>query len=118
MMQNHRRRSDPAPVDRAFPGRLLRWAVNVWLVYHIAAIIIAPAAVAPSSGLIQSAWGFFQPYLQLLYLEQRLSFLRTRAGRKHAAGIQGRTRRRDRRRRADSQPRRSSLACCITGTSC
>jgi hypothetical protein len=53
---------------------LLRWAINVWLLYHLSAIVIAPAAVAPSSGLIESAWSFFQPYLQLLYLNNGYHF--------------------------------------------
>jgi len=53
---------------------MLRWAVNIWLVFHISAIIIAPASVAPSSDLIQAAWGVFQPYLQLLYLNHGYHF--------------------------------------------
>jgi hypothetical protein len=58
--------------DRRF--RRLRWAVNVWLVFHIAAIIIAPSSVAPSSQLVQDAWGLFQPYLQLLFLNHGYHF--------------------------------------------
>ena len=46
----------------------MRWAVNLWLVFHILAIIIAPASVDPSSDLVRSAWTLFQPYLQVLYL--------------------------------------------------
>jgi hypothetical protein len=48
--------------------KLVRWAIKIWLVFHLGAIVIAPAAVAPSSGLIESVWSFFQPYLQLLNL--------------------------------------------------
>jgi hypothetical protein len=54
--------------------RLLIWAVNVWLVYHISAIIIAPAAVAPSSPLIQAVWRVFHPYLDLLFLNHGYHF--------------------------------------------
>jgi hypothetical protein len=54
--------------------RLLRWAVNLWLVFHIVAIIVAPASVAPSSRLAQSAWELFQPYLQVLYLNNGYHF--------------------------------------------
>src|SRR5207244_10382864 len=45
--------------------RLPRGIISVWLAFHLAAIIIAPAAVAPSSGLIREAWGLFQPYLEV-----------------------------------------------------
>jgi hypothetical protein len=71
---HHPASSVPPAENRGSKTRLLRWAVNLWLVFHISAIIIAPASVAPSSGLIQSAWGFFQPYLQLLYLNNGYHF--------------------------------------------
>lgn len=48
--------------------RLLIYLVNAWLVFHLAAIFIAPASVSPSSGLAQAAWRVARPYLQLLYL--------------------------------------------------
>jgi hypothetical protein len=74
----NRRTEQPEPSGAPESGgrrqTLLRWAINLWLVFHLAAIAIAPAAVAPSSGLIQSAWGFFQPYLQLLYLNNGYHF--------------------------------------------
>jgi hypothetical protein len=54
--------------------KALRWAVNAWLVYHLAAIIIAPASVSPSSALLQSAWRVFHTYLQLLYLNNGYHF--------------------------------------------
>ena len=60
--------SDPAAFPRRTGLRLMRWAVNLWLVFHILAIIIAPASVDPSSDLVRSAWTLFQPYLQVLYL--------------------------------------------------
>jgi len=59
---------------------MLRWAVNVWLVFHVSAIIIAPASVAPSSDLIQAGWGVFQPYLQLLYLNHGYHFFAPEPG--------------------------------------
>ncbi len=52
-------------------ARFRRWAfraVNAWLVFHLAAIVIAPASVSPSSSLAQSAWQVARPYLQFLYL--------------------------------------------------
>ena len=54
--------------------RVLRWAVNCWLVFHLSAIIIAPASVAPSSELIESAWTVFQPYLEFMYLNHGYHF--------------------------------------------
>jgi hypothetical protein len=54
--------------------KVLRWAVNCWLVFHLSAIIIAPAAVAPTSELIEAAWRVFQPYLQLMYLNHGYHF--------------------------------------------
>jgi hypothetical protein len=43
-------------------------------VFHILAIVVAPASVAPSSSLIQSAWLLFQPYLEALYLNNGYHF--------------------------------------------
>ncbi len=63
-----------APPCRSPRRRLLRRVLSVWLVFHVAAIIIAPAAVAPSSDLIRSAWGLFQPYLEVLYLDHGYHF--------------------------------------------
>lgn len=42
--------------------------VNLWLVYHVYAITIAPASVGPSSRLEQGGWRLASPYVQLLYL--------------------------------------------------
>jgi len=66
----------PATPPELRPGRrrLIRAAISLWLVYHVAAIIIAPASVSPSSSLVQSVWLVFQPYLQLLYLNNGYHF--------------------------------------------
>jgi hypothetical protein len=50
------------------PPRWLRGIVSCWILFHLAAIVSAPASVAPSSRLAQRSWAFFRPYLQLLYL--------------------------------------------------
>ncbi|MFO0892598.1 MAG: hypothetical protein U0790_26080 [Isosphaeraceae bacterium] len=55
-------------------SRRFRWAVSAWLAFHLAAIIIAPAAVGPSSELVHSAWDLFQPYIQILYLNHGYHF--------------------------------------------
>lgn len=52
----------------------MRWAVNLWLVFHLAAIVIAPAAMDPSSDLVRSAHAFFQPYLEALFLDHGYHF--------------------------------------------
>jgi hypothetical protein len=54
--------------------RALRWAVNSWLVFHLSAIIIAPASVAPSSELVESTWKIFQPYLEFMFLNHGYHF--------------------------------------------
>jgi hypothetical protein len=66
--------SEFTTAKRSTRMRVLRWAVNCWLVYHLAAIIIAPASVAPTSELINSTWRIFQPYLELLYLNHGYHF--------------------------------------------
>jgi hypothetical protein len=54
--------------------------MNLWLVFHIAAVIIAPASVPPSSDLVRSAWTLFQPYLQALYLNHGYHFFAPEPG--------------------------------------
>ena len=60
--------------QRGTKMKVLRWAVNCWLVFHLAAIIVAPASVAPSSDLVQSVWRLFHPYLDLMYLNHGYHF--------------------------------------------
>lgn len=69
--------TEAAPAANAFtpaaepPAPMRRWVkrlVSAWLLYHVVGIIVAPAAVPPSSGLMQTAWRGFRPYLQFLYL--------------------------------------------------
>ena len=64
----------PAPAPRRPGARPLRWAVSLWLAFHVSAIIIAPASVAPSSDLVRSAWAVYRPYLQVLYLNHGYHF--------------------------------------------
>jgi hypothetical protein len=51
-----------------------RWLISLWLVFHLLAIVVAPASVAPSSSFIQSSWLIFQPYLEALYLNNGYHF--------------------------------------------
>ncbi len=66
--------SDPDPFQPHNGRRSWRWAVNLWLVFHLVAIIIAPAAMDPSSDLLQSVHSFFQPYLEALFLDHGYHF--------------------------------------------
>jgi hypothetical protein len=61
----------PRPWQR---GRFLRFLVSLWLVFHLAAIIVAPAATGASSEVIRSAWNVFQPYIECLYLNHGYHF--------------------------------------------
>ena len=54
--------------------RYLWWGVNLWLVFHLAAIVIAPAAMDPSSDLVRYLHGVFQPYLDALFLDHGYHF--------------------------------------------
>jgi hypothetical protein len=54
--------------------KLIRGLVNVWLIFHLSAIAIAPASVSPSSALVQSAWRGVRQYLQLLYMNHGYHF--------------------------------------------
>jgi hypothetical protein len=74
--------SELAPASPPAKGgyRFLRLAVNAWLVFHVAAIIIAPAAVSPSSDLVQAGWDLFQPYLQVLDLNHGYHFFAPEPG--------------------------------------
>jgi hypothetical protein len=66
--------TDAPAAHRSAKMRVLRWAVNCWLVFHVSAIIIAPAAVPPASELIQSTWGIFHPYLDFMFLNHGYHF--------------------------------------------
>ena len=78
---NSRDGTRPRPPAAPPPGRgLLRWAVNLWLVFHLAAIIIAPASVSPSSDLVHSGWEVVRPYLQFLYLNHGYHFFAPEPG--------------------------------------
>jgi hypothetical protein len=64
---------DPSP-PRGLERRWIRRVVSCWLVFHLAAIIIAPAAVPPASELAGRACEFFLPYLGALYLDHGYHF--------------------------------------------
>jgi hypothetical protein len=55
-------------------SRVLRCALNLWVVLHFIAILAAAGSVGPTSGLVIAIWGAFRPYLQGLYLNQGYNF--------------------------------------------
>ncbi len=59
------------------------------LVFHLSAMVVAPASVGPLLDLLGSAWDFFQPYLQFPLPQPRPPLLRPRARREHAPGLRG-----------------------------
>ena len=96
----------PASPANLSPGRqrLIRLAISFWLVYHVSAIVIAPASVSPASSLVQSVWLVFQPYLQLLYLNNGYHFFAPEPAESTLLAYKAERRRRHRRRGAHSQP--------------
>ena len=54
--------------------RWIRRAISCWLVFHLIAITLAPAAVPPTSPLFQDGWLVVRPYLQTLYLNHGYHF--------------------------------------------
>jgi hypothetical protein len=48
--------------------------LSLWLVYHLAGIVIAPASVPPSSDLARSSWVLVGPYLKFMFLNHGFHF--------------------------------------------
>jgi hypothetical protein len=67
-----------AAVDTASPiGPKRRWPrrlISAWLVFHLIAVISAPAATAPASDLARGVCRFFMPYVGALYLDHGYHF--------------------------------------------
>ena len=47
--------------------RLLYLMVHLWLVYHLFAVMVAPASVPPTSDALRGMWGGFRHYLEASY---------------------------------------------------
>lgn len=61
--------------------RIALAAVNLWLVYHLFAIVAAPASVMPSSRLQRQGWDWVGRYLQVLYLNHGWHYFSPEPGR-------------------------------------
>ena len=64
----------PAPPRRPPLNRFVRWAINLWVLFHFAAVLTAASSVGPTSELILAAWKPFRPYLQMFYLNNGYNF--------------------------------------------
>ncbi|MGE3408771.1 MAG: hypothetical protein AB7I37_18275 [Pirellulales bacterium] len=62
------------PARARFKRPWLKLLVSLWLIYHLAGLVIAPASVRPSSDLVRSCWLAVGPYLQFLYLNHGFHF--------------------------------------------
>ena len=61
----------------------LRAIASFLLVFHLTAIVVAPWAVAPASMLSRQCWDFFQPYLEVAYLNHGYHFFAPEPGPSH-----------------------------------
>jgi hypothetical protein len=70
----HRENGAHHELDHGAARKWLLRLVSAWLLFHVAAIIIAPASVSPSSSLAQAGWRMVRPYVQVLYLNHGYHF--------------------------------------------
>lgn len=57
--------------------------VSLFLLWHVTAIVVGPAAVDPASGLMTSVWEWYRPYLDVLYLNHGYHFFAPEPGPSH-----------------------------------
>ena len=48
--------------------------LHIWIVFHFAAVLIAPASVPPATRLAQQSWSYCGGYLQFLFLNHGYHF--------------------------------------------
>ncbi len=64
-------------------GPRVRAVASVLLLFHVMALVVAPAAVRPSSLLCQRTWELFRPYLEAAYLNHGYQFFAPEPGPSH-----------------------------------
>jgi hypothetical protein len=62
------------------PSGKLRWLISALLVFHLAAVIISPLSVPPSSATWNNAWWVFRPYLEMMYLNHGYKYFAPEPG--------------------------------------
>jgi len=60
--------------SRSFWGPAVKGILSAAILFHLCAILVAPASIPPSSELIRSSWRYARPYLQVLYLNHGFHF--------------------------------------------
>lgn len=56
------------------------FALNLWLCFHLTAIVVTPATVGPSSRSARQVWEVVGPYLQILYLNHGFHYFAPEPG--------------------------------------
>lgn len=74
---------DPQEPELSPWSRRTRLGVSLLLVWHISALLVAPAAVPPTSELVLNVWRWYRPYLDLLYLNHGYHFFAPEPGPSH-----------------------------------
>ena len=60
--------------------RWMRRLASLFLAFHVAAIIVAPASVEPTSPFWLSGWEIVRPYAQMVFLDQGWNFFSPEPG--------------------------------------
>ncbi|WP_166825081.1 hypothetical protein [Thalassoroseus pseudoceratinae] len=50
------------------------------IAFHLCAVVLSPASTRPSSGLSQAGWDWFQPYIEVMYLDHGYRFFAPEPG--------------------------------------
>src|SRR5262249_44997980 len=72
--------ADQAPLVWSWPVRL---GVSLLLIIHLAALVVGPSSVEPSSYLSVQTWQVFRPYLDAAYLNHGYHFFAPEPGPSH-----------------------------------
>ncbi len=84
-MSRDKTQTDDAPSQDTPIPLAVRWRIliSVLVVLHVAAVFSAPYALPPTPALATRAWEFFQPYLQVCYLNHGYAFFSPDPGPSH-----------------------------------
>src|SRR5579871_4532118 len=85
-MERTELQSESGPGGNSSPtgwSKSARCAASALLLFHLAALVVAPCSVEPSSYLSVQTWRFFQPYLDAAYLNHGYHFFAPEPGPSH-----------------------------------